>query len=70
MRGEEGKGDGARVGMEMLMWRRREVGAVVLVVAAVVVVVFVPVEDVDKGEEGCADCGGVNVNGAWSDTSG
>jgi hypothetical protein len=69
VRGEEGKGDGARVGgMEMLMRRRREVGAVV--VAAVVVVVLVPVEDVDKGEEGCADCGGVKVNGACSDTSG
>ena len=72
MRGEDGKGEGARaegprvVVMETLARRRREVVAVV----AVAVVVEVPVEDVDEGEEGCADCGGVKVNGACSDTSG
>lgn len=72
MRGDDGKGEGARaegpraVVMETLARRRREVVAVV----AVAVVVEVPVEDVDEGEEGCADCGGVNVNGACSDTSG
>lgn len=77
MRGEDGKGEGARaegprvVVMETLVRRRREGVAVVAVaVVAVAVVVEVPVEDIDKGEEGCADCGGVNVNGACSDTSG
>lgn len=69
MRGDAGKGDGARVVViETLVRRRREVGAAAVLVAAVVV--DVPVEDVDNGEEGCADCGGVKVNGACSAISG
>lgn len=73
MRGEDGNGEGARVVViETLVRRRREVVDAVVgaVVGAVVAVVLVPVDDVDKGEEGCADCGGVKVNGACSDTSG
>lgn len=74
MRGDDGKGDGARaVVIETLVRERREVvGAVMgaVVVVAVAVEIDVLVANVDVGEEGCADCGGVNVNGACSDTSG
>lgn len=67
MRGDDGKGDGGRVAvvMETLARRGRVVEDIMVLVAAVVVV-DVPVEDVDDGEEGCADCGGVKVNGACS----
>lgn len=51
--------------METLARRGRVVEDIMVLVAAVVVV-DVPVEDVDDGEEGCADCGGVKVNGACS----
>jgi hypothetical protein len=65
VRGDEGKEDGARVVviLEILARRSRDEVAVFIVGAAVV---DVPVEDVDDGEEGCADCGGVKVNGACS----
>lgn len=70
MRGDDGKGEGARVVViETLVRQRRDVvGAVVVAAAAVEIDVLV--DNVDEGEEGCADCGGVNVNGACSDTSG
>ena len=58
VRGEAGTGEGARlfVVIEKFARRMRELLLLLLLLAEE------EVEEVDDGEEGCADCGGVNVN--------